>query len=121
MKLHSAITTPAPKKRKISQPIVFTAPGLGPDVSLKVFDNWEFHVHSVLLKLHSAFFRKFLDSADKNTAGSTTDAVPASGLLTTEGAGIVNGAAIRYEWVTQIDEDGDGWHLVEKSKALVRI
>src|SRR6187402_2341564 len=55
------------KKQKVDDaksPIVFHTPGLKPDVRLMVFDE-EFHVHSVLLKLHSAFFRKFLDSPDK--------------------------------------------------------
>jgi hypothetical protein len=59
---------PAAKKQKVDNPpkspIVFQSPGIRPDVSLKVFDV-EFHVHSILLKLHSAFFRKFLDSPDK--------------------------------------------------------
>ncbi|KAF8848281.1 hypothetical protein BDZ45DRAFT_810907 [Acephala macrosclerotiorum] len=67
----------------------FFAPGLKPDVRLKVFDTSEYHVHSVLLKLYSGFFLKFLDSPEKK--------VPASPDFT-------------YEWVTQVDDDSS-WHL----------
>jgi hypothetical protein len=70
---------PASKKQKTNEeppsPVVFQSPGLQPDVRLTVFDK-EFHVHSVLLKLHSAFFRKFLDSPDK--AKEATDPLVAS-------------------------------------------
>jgi len=63
------MAAPPAKKQKINNdevksPIVFHTPGFKPDVRLMVFDR-EFQVHSVLLKLHSAFFRKFLDSPDK--------------------------------------------------------
>ncbi|CZR55513.1 uncharacterized protein PAC_05401 [Phialocephala subalpina] len=82
-------------KRK--RPIVHElfAPGLKPDVRLKVFGTSEYHVHSVLLKLYSGFFLKFLDSPEKK--------VPAS-------------PEFAYEWITQIDDD-DGWHLVAAQAA----
>jgi BTB/POZ domain len=90
-------SAPPAKKQKTDHPpkppIVFQAPGLKPDVCLKVFDQ-EFHVHSVLLKLHSEFFRKFHDSPDKAAGGGDS----ASGF--------------RYPWVTEVDEARDDWHLV---------
>ena len=76
------------------EPIVFKSPGLKPDVRLTVFDQ-EFHVHSTLLKLYSAFFRTYLDSADKAPAPSS--------------------AVFRYEYVSVIDEDGT-WGLEAASK-----
>ncbi len=70
-------------------PIVFQSPGLKPDVRLTIYGQ-EFHVHSVILKLHSNFFRKFLDSPEKEAAppsspfkydyASVTDADGFSGL-----------------------------------------
>ncbi|KAL5314642.1 hypothetical protein ACEPPN_017285 [Leptodophora sp. 'Broadleaf-Isolate-01'] len=44
--------------------VKFTSPSLIADVCLKIFDTG-YHVKSILLKIHSAFFRKFLDSRDK--------------------------------------------------------
>ncbi|PMD62646.1 uncharacterized protein K444DRAFT_524777, partial [Hyaloscypha bicolor E] len=70
-------------------PIIFKSPGLKPDVRLTVFGQ-VFHVHSIILKLHSNFFRKFLDSADKVAA-------PAS-------------ASFQYDYVSVFDADGD-WGL----------
>lgn len=37
------------------------------DVRINVFDR-EFHVHSVVLRLYSNFFRKLLDYTDQNPA-----------------------------------------------------
>lgn len=54
---------------------------------LHVLDRAVFHVHSVILKLHSNFFFKFLDSPDNSAA------VPVQG-------------GLRYEWVAKGDEDG---------------
>ncbi|KAE8450657.1 hypothetical protein EG329_006001 [Mollisiaceae sp. DMI_Dod_QoI] len=79
-------TTNHPTKRIVK----FSVPGFKPDVRLKVFDNLEFHVHSIMLKIHSGFFRKFLDSPEKK--------IPAS-------------AEFAYEWVTKIDDDMS-WHLI---------
>ena len=47
-----------------SNPIVFAASGFKPDVRIKVFER-EFHVHSIVLKLHSAFFRMLFESDDR--------------------------------------------------------
>ncbi|KAH8801165.1 hypothetical protein F5882DRAFT_504648 [Hyaloscypha sp. PMI_1271] len=116
---------PPAKKQKVNDsksPIVFQSLGLKPDVSMKVFDV-EFHVHSALLKLHSAFFRKFLDSADKVTSastnatanadsgnGSTSDTTPPEASATRES--MVYGE-MKYKWVTKVDEgEMDKWHLV---------
>ncbi|CAG8979884.1 hypothetical protein HYALB_00002658 [Hymenoscyphus albidus] len=76
-------------------PEVYRLPGgLKPDVRLLVF-NREYHVHSVILKLHSNYFRKFLDSPDKSSE-------PAS----------VN---FQYEYVTVVDGDGI-WALEPANK-----
>lgn len=68
---------PLAKKQKVESlpksPIIFQSPGLKPDVSLKVFDV-DFYVHSIVLKLHSAFFRKFLDSANEAASPSNIGA-----------------------------------------------
>lgn len=44
--------------------IVFRSPGEEIDTLLSVLEQ-DFHVHSVILKCHSNYFRKFLDSPDK--------------------------------------------------------
>jgi hypothetical protein len=66
-------------------PVVFISPGLKPDVRLVVFKT-EYHVHFLILKLHSNYFRKFLDSPDK-------EAAPAS-------------AQFRYDYTSVIDDAG---------------
>jgi len=71
------------------------------DVRLRVFDV-EFHVHSTILKLHSAFFFKFLDSADKRPADTVAP------------------GSFKYEWITKIDEDGS-WSLVDARSIEVRV
>jgi BTB/POZ domain len=85
---------PPAKKQKVDKaktPIVFKQTGLGaPDTSLVIFDQ-EFHVHSMLLKIHSAFFRKFMDSPDKVNSTTMQD--------------------FKYYWVAETEEDGE-WHLV---------
>jgi hypothetical protein len=96
---------PPLKKQKVAKPlahVTFKQAGLEtPDTCLKVFDQ-EFHVHSVVLKFYSAFFRKFLDSPDKAKSTSTT----------TKG--------FKYYWVTKV-EQGSDWHLVALSNEKVRI
>lgn len=69
---------------------VFDWPGMQPDARLQVF-GVDFHVHSTMLRIHSAFFRKFLDSIDKQP--------PAPGAL------------FKYDYITKIEEDGT-WVLV---------
>ena len=70
---------------------------LKPDTRLTVLRQ-EFHVHSVILKLHSAFFRKFLDSEDKEVAPAFS--------------------AFRYDYVSVFDTDGT-WGLEPASTAHV--
>jgi hypothetical protein len=73
-------------------PIIFSSPDLKPDVRLKVF-NQEFHVHSVILRLHSAYFRRFLDSPEKPDKALTV------------------GGIFKYDYISIIDEDGGDWGL----------
>lgn len=75
----------SPNDTQAQEPIVFQSPGLKPDVRLTICGQ-EFHVHSVILKLHSNFFRKFIDSPDK-------EAAPAS-------------FPFKYDYVSVIDADG---------------
>jgi hypothetical protein len=94
---------PAKKVKKSNdepKSVIYTARGLNSDVRLRAFDT-EFHVHSTVLKMHSAFFFKFLDSPDK-----TPPATVAPGTF-------------KYEWVTKIDEDGS-WSLVDARSIEVR-
>lgn len=62
----------------------FILPDQKPDVRLNVFGK-EFHVHSTVLRLYSAFFRKFLDAPNPPVPGAGPYA---------------------YEYVTVVDEDG---------------
>ncbi|KAE8442865.1 hypothetical protein EG329_002607 [Mollisiaceae sp. DMI_Dod_QoI] len=117
---------------KTKPPIVIKMPGFSPDTRLKVFSQ-AFHVHSLLLKIHSTFFRKFLDSADKilenkldtdgcntgtrdATLGSNsvgTDLFPATSILPTlliKTNGLIS--RFTYDWITKVDEDGTDWHLI---------
>ena len=82
-------------------PVVFKAPGMNPDVCLEVFGT-EFHVHSVVLKLHSHFFLTFFDSDDKAGGG-------------TGGMG-----SFAYEWVTKVLDEGNNWQLVCKGANVSR-
>jgi hypothetical protein len=75
-------------------PVIFKAPGFPSDLRLQVFETM-FHVHSVILKLHSEFFFKFLDSPEKMIPG------------------VLIAPGFKYEWVTKVDEDGEGWGLVD--------
>lgn len=74
-------------------PIVFALPGVKADTNLEVFDQ-AFHVHSHILRTHSAFFRRFMDSADKTQPAGDT---------------------FRYHYKTQVDSDGI-WGLEAASK-----
>ncbi|QSZ36384.1 hypothetical protein DSL72_006260 [Monilinia vaccinii-corymbosi] len=71
------------------QPIIFQRPGFEIDVRLNVFGQ-EYLVHSIVLRLQSAYFRTFLDSADK---------VPA-----------VKSSLFRYDYISVVDNDGE-WGL----------
>lgn len=81
--------------------IIFTARGHTPDVRLRVFDT-EFHVHSVILKLHSNFFYKFLDSPEKDNNGS------------------VSLGSFKYEWNTVLCDDDSDWALEAQKLAEVK-
>ncbi|TVY31530.1 hypothetical protein LSUB1_G008456 [Lachnellula subtilissima] len=65
-------------------PFISLSPGLKPDTRLRVFEQ-EFHVHSTILKLHSNYFRRFLDSPDKT--------------------GALASPLFQYEYVSVVDED----------------
>jgi hypothetical protein len=126
---------PPTKKQKIeSLPkslITFQSPGLKPDVSLKVFDV-EFYVHSIVLKLHSTFFRKFLDAANKGASSSTKGiANPGARNSASDGTTPPEASATRpsmifgdfkYKWVTKIDKgEEDKWHLVSDHPKVSKI
>lgn len=83
---------PLAKKQKINpkKPITFKSAGMKPDIYFKVFDQ-EFHVTSMVLKLHSGFFRTFLDPAGGKLPKSTQP-------------------GFTSEWFTRIDDDGT-WEL----------
>ncbi|CZT06610.1 uncharacterized protein RAG0_12292 [Rhynchosporium agropyri] len=70
-------------------PKAFNAPGMKTDVRIRVFDR-EFHCHSVVLRLYSAFFRTFLDSSDNQSANRESQ--------------------FRYDYISVMDPDG-GWGL----------
>lgn len=82
-------STELAREESTSPLIIFKSPGLQPDLRIKVFDS-EFHVHSAVLRLRSAFFRRFLDSPDK---------IPAPA-----------GAKFQYEYISVVDDDG-AWGL----------
>ncbi|KAJ8065886.1 hypothetical protein OCU04_004987 [Sclerotinia nivalis] len=88
--VHISITRQSPKLKR------YKLPDQTPDTRFVLFDKTEIQVHSIILKLYSAFFRKFLDSPDKKPAAAS--------------------AKFQYEWVSKIEEDGE-WHVVEKSNA----
>lgn len=67
-----------------NEPFTFTLSDQKPDVWLNVFGKG-FHVHSIVLRLYSAFFRKFLDAPN----------LPSPGMR-----------PYPYEYVTVVDEDG---------------
>jgi hypothetical protein len=88
----------SPSDAKIQKPIIFSIPHMTPDVRLQVFDQ-PFHVHSMVLRIHSSFFRTFLDSADKANIATTSSAFP-------------------YDYVTELDADRQGWNLVRSEKKV---
>ncbi|KAN0093784.1 hypothetical protein V8E51_016968 [Hyaloscypha variabilis] len=92
----------APQAKRIKldpdpkQPIIFTTPDMRPDVGLQVF-NQQFHVYSGVLKIHSGFFRKYLE--------------PSGGLLPTS-----TSPTLSSEWFTKVDADGKSWSLTSDYK-----
>lgn len=63
--------------------------------------DMEFHVHSIILKLHSAYFRRFLDSPEKEK----DDPLP---------------GRFAYKYVAVIDDDNT-WALEPAAKVLLFI
>ncbi|KAF7947697.1 hypothetical protein EAE96_008777 [Botrytis aclada] len=84
-----------PEQQESPSPIIFLARDVKADTRFTVFSQ-EFHLHSSGLKHHSNYFRKFLDSADKQPA-------PAF-------------ARFKYDYRSVIDEDGS-WALMPVSDA----
>ena len=81
-----------------NKPIIFTTPGTQPDCRLRVF-NQDFLVYSGLLKINSAFFRKFLD--------------PSSGKIP------ASSEVYKYEWFTCVDDsDSNCWSLTNDPKVI---
>ena len=82
-------TSRSDSEEGVPGPIVFETRDLKPNMQIKVFGT-TFHVNSEVLRLHSTFFRKFLDSADKVPAPAFT--------------------RFLYQYVSVVDEDGE-WGL----------
>jgi len=78
------------------EPHTFVLPGHHPDVQLNVFGK-EINAHSIILKLYSAYFRKFMDAPHPPEQGM--------GLYT-------------YNYFTVVDEDGF-WGLEKVPLSLV--
>ncbi|EPE24703.1 hypothetical protein GLAREA_08556 [Glarea lozoyensis ATCC 20868] len=78
------------------KPLVFRLHCMKPDMRIQVFEQI-FHIHSVILKAHSEFFHKYLDSPDKKRAEPMS--------------------AFKYSWVTQIDDDGS-WSLTAEQNTV---
>lgn len=90
---------PKPKPAK-----AFWALGMAPDIHLHVLDRRVYHVHSAVLKLHSEFFLKFLNSAEKQAALDETTAEA-------EARGVVVTVPATTHWITLVDDDGS-WSLI---------
>lgn len=72
----------------MAAPVVFSAQGLPlPNTRITVFGR-EFHVHSVILKLHCGYFNTFIEPRNEAPV-----AEPAPGTF-------------KYEYVTKVDKDG---------------
>jgi hypothetical protein len=76
--------------KMFSNPVIFILLGYIADTRLKVFEV-EFYVHSIILKIGSIYFKKFLDSANKAASPS---------IIT-----------FQYEYVAIVDDDGETWGL----------
>ena len=77
-------------KSASTKPVVFDLPGYKVDTALQVFET-NFQLHSTILRIHSRFFRTFLDSADKTPAPTNS--------------------TFQYEYDTVVDADGKTWGL----------
>ncbi|KAL3425285.1 hypothetical protein PVAG01_02076 [Phlyctema vagabunda] len=57
-------------KSEVPTIVKFEQAGLDkPDMRMRFFNTMDFHVHSTILRLHSRYFRNYLDSADRKPAG----------------------------------------------------
>ena len=72
--------------------VILESPFAKPDVRIRVFAS-EFHVHSPILKQHSAFFRRFLEYPE----GATTS------------------DEFKFTFVSVVDDDGE-WGLEREAK-----
>jgi hypothetical protein len=95
------MTTPPEKKQKVEGAIatIFTIPEEKADIRMKVFSR-EFHVHSLILKSKSAFFREALDPLNSES--------PA-----------LSSSPFRYEWFTHFNDAGQWTLSREPEKAQV--
>ncbi|KAF7943896.1 uncharacterized protein EAE97_005966 [Botrytis byssoidea] len=75
------------------QVVTFSLPGQQPDTRITIFQLKELRVHASILKLYSAYFRKFMDSPDKESASPS--------------------AMWKYEWTAKVEEDGS-WYVVDR-------
>jgi hypothetical protein len=75
----------------LKNPITFAHERVEPDTILLVFKQ-PFYVHSVVIRIQSAFFRTFIDSADKANSNLS--------------------GQFKYEWITEVDSDNKDWALV---------
>ncbi|KAF7903039.1 hypothetical protein EAF00_002941 [Botryotinia globosa] len=75
------------------QVVTFSLPGQQPDTRITIFQLKELRVHSSILKLYSPYFRKFMDSPDKESASPS--------------------AMWKYEWTAKVEEDGS-WYVVDR-------
>jgi len=82
-----------------ASPFTFTGRGFVPDVQLNVFGTL-FHVHSIILKLQSHYFFKYLDAP-----GSPAPVSPAP----------VLGTTFKYNWTTKVVDGGKDWMLVSNN------
>ncbi|KAF5872092.1 uncharacterized protein Bfra_009121 [Botrytis fragariae] len=73
--------------------VTFYIPGQEPDTRITIFQLKELRVHSSILKLYSAYFRKFMDSPDKESA-------PPSAMW-------------KYDWTGKVEQDGS-WYVVDR-------
>lgn len=74
---------------KALAPIIFSIPGQTPDVLITAFGQ-PYHVHSTILRLHSHYFRRFLDSPEKSHCEANGN--------------------FKYQYTSVVDEDGE-WGL----------
>ena len=68
----TSFTIPDPSPDTMRNILTFTVPDLSPDTKLEIYDR-TFEVHSMVLRLHSGFFRKFLvkkGSSDESNSDS---------------------------------------------------